>query len=326
MTLVRLIETFDSAHRSLVVVNRTEPDPIRNMLADTFGEGSVEIFDREIGGGNDDGDRGEDGDSGDRSNRDEEGGDAPDDREWHETVQTLLGDGGADLDVDALAKRAASGDDAESVSNLVLLVEDGELVASSSLEALVQAILLLNSDLYITGARELSEVDLPAVLTGLSETVFTLRGYPESNRQKLLLITISRFIERAASEAGGGTLRSSFQRLSRLEDEVGTRDVYEEVVERGVDTHVYGVPDSVPENLGATVHGGRTRNYTDTWFVVFRPDGGAEHVSADTNLQRASEGGIALLAVEVDDRLWKGVWTYDTERVERIARTIRQDL
>ncbi|GAB6877948.1 hypothetical protein JCM17823_02220 [Halorubrum gandharaense] len=320
MTLVRLIDAFDSAERSIVVVNRTEPDPIRNMLAETFGEGAIDISDRKTDESY--------GNAGDRD------GAGDHDRNWQETVEALVGDGGADLDVDALveaaigdtASAAPGTDDADTISNLVLLVEEGKIVASSTLDEFVEAILLVNSDLYITGARELSDLDLPDVLTGLSETVFTLRGYPESNRQKLLLITISRFIERAASEAGAGTLRSSFQRLSRLEDEVGTREVYEEVVARGVDTHVYGVPDAVPEDLGATVHGGRTRNYTDTWFVVFRPEGGAERVSADDDLQRAIEGGIALLAVEVEDRLWKGVWTYDPAWVERIDGIIREEL
>jgi riboflavin biosynthesis pyrimidine reductase len=52
---------------------------------------------------------------------------------------------------------------------------------------------------------------MPDVLDGLTETPFTLRGYPESNSEKLLLILVSRQIERLAWEGGSGTLRSSFQ-------------------------------------------------------------------------------------------------------------------
>jgi DICT domain-containing protein len=57
------------------------------------------------------------------------------------------------------------------------------------------------------------------------------------------LIVISRYIERHAWQAGEGTLRTSFQRLSRIDDERGTREMYETLAGTDVRTHVYGIPD-----------------------------------------------------------------------------------
>jgi ABC-type multidrug transport system ATPase subunit len=92
----------------------------------------------------------------------------------------------------------------------VYLLNDGEVIAESPLEEVADSILLVNSDLYTTGARSVQEVDLPDVITALDETHFRLRGYPESNKEKLLLITISRYIERTALEHGtGNTVRPS---------------------------------------------------------------------------------------------------------------------
>lgn len=114
-------------------------------------------------------------------------------------------------------------------SDIVYLIEDSEVVARSSLEALQESILFVNSDLYITGAREPTEVEVPDVLKELVGVRFRLRGYPESHTEKLLLITISRYIERLAIETDSGTHRASFQRLSRINDEQGTRMVYEQL-------------------------------------------------------------------------------------------------
>ena len=101
----------------------------------------------------------------------------------------------------------------------VLLVEDGSVVARSPLSELQDAILLVNSDLFITGTRGLEEIEFPAVLEALDETPFHLRGYPESHSEKLLLILVSRYIERRAWTKQNGTLRASFQYLDRIEDE-----------------------------------------------------------------------------------------------------------
>jgi len=196
----------------------------------------------------------------------------------------------------------------------VLLVENGTVVATSPLAALQDAILMINSDLYITGTRGLEATDVPAVIDGLAGTSFTLRGYPASNKEKLLLILISRHIERLAYEQGAGTLRSSFQRLSRIEDERGTRRAYERVAETDVDVHVYGQPDWTPAaEFPVTIHGGHKWDFRSSWFVLYEPPADGDEKAA-------------LLAIQTDDAEWEGFWTYEQSLVDDIAAYVRREL
>ena len=316
MTLAQLVNRFDTADRSIVVVNRTDPDPVRDMLVDTFGEDAVRVVDhRPVG----------------------DGGALPrDDWVGVRSSQRMAGnDVEYTIDIAALRENDSVPFDCgrvDDIENLVLLLEGDEVIAGSTLEELTEAVLFVNSDLYVTGARSLDELELPEVITGLDDTMFTLRGYPESNRQKLLLITISRFIERVAWTAGDGTIRSSFQRLSRIDDELGTRRVYDRITDAGVDTHLYGVPDDPPTDLDARIHGGRSVDFTDSWFVVFEPPGGPSEVAgtrdpvATNDLKRGIEGGVGLLAVEIEPRLWRGVWTFDPDHVRTMTRYVRRHL
>jgi hypothetical protein len=202
--------------------------------------------------------------------------------------------------------------DGPAEGDLVVLLDGGEVVASDPLSAVYRAILGVNTDLYTTGARGLEDADLPDVVSGLSGTTFRLRDYPTSEREKLLLVAVSRAIERRAFLGGGGKVRSSFQRLSRVEDERGTRSVYERLCERGLDVHLYGRPDWTPgPEFGATIHGGYTPDFTDSWFVVYDPEGDGEP-AAMVALRRGRE--------------WAGRWTFDPERVRELVRYVEREL
>jgi hypothetical protein len=206
--------------------------------------------------------------------------------------------------------------DKEYPENTVLLLEDGDVIAQSSLDALRDAILMVNSDLYVTGTRELEETTVPAVIDELTDVRFSLRGYPESDTEKLLLILISRQIERRAYEAGAGTLRSSFQQLSRIKDERGTRRAYRKVSSTAVDVHVYGEPDWRPTSeLDVTMHGGKKEDFQNSWFVLYRPPP-----------DRSGERSAALLAIETGSSEWEGFWTDEQSVVADLAEYIRRNL
>lgn len=195
-------------------------------------------------------------------------------------------------------------------SPLVALLDGDEVIATSPLESLSRTVLTVNSDLYITGSMELEAIDLPDVIEALSETTFHVRGYPESHYEKLPLILISRSIERLSYEHGG-THRASFQRLSRIVDERGTKNVYRKLSDAGVDTHVYGIPDWVPpRELDVTMHGGYGGDFDSTWFV----------------LHRSPEEAAALVAIEIGANEWVGTWTFDRSAVEEIEATITNHL
>lgn len=197
----------------------------------------------------------------------------------------------------------------EAGDNVVLLVRDGTVVATSSLEALTDACLLVNSDLYRTGAAGVDKYEAPAVITELADTVFDLRGFPASNREKLLLIIVSRFIEATALDREAGTLHATFQRLSRMDRELGTAGVYERLGRTDLDVHVYGQDDwQPPAEWGLTVHTGDHRGYRETWCVVFDPPESGQHA--------------ALVALETGDNEWRGVWTFDPATTHAVRDVI----
>lgn len=197
-------------------------------------------------------------------------------------------------------------------ADAVLLEKPGEDVgfAVSSLEALRDELLLVNSDIYVTGARGLESVETPDVIKHLDELRFTVTGYPDNPKEKLLLIEISRHIEAMAWQAGDGRLKTGFQYLSRLDNERGTRRVYERLgQDTDVTTDVYGVPDARPSLTGVTSHGVDDPEIEQSWFVVYQSD-------------HHPHEAAALIAVETDTNTWDGCWTYDSSRVDTILKYI----
>ncbi|WP_336326533.1 hypothetical protein [Halovenus sp. HT40] len=201
----------------------------------------------------------------------------------------------------------------EGGEDLVCLIDDGMVTEISPFRALERSFLMINSDLYRTGANQSGVDDFPAVLTGLDEVEFTVRGFPQSNKEKLLLVLISRFIEYRALESEAGGFHATFQRLSRLDDEYGTQQIYKRLGESGVETHVYGIRDdpSVIEDIDVTVHEGLSTAYRRSWVVLFQPRDG-------NHTDNARDGPVALVAVEIDNNVWRGLWTYDSDRVSRL--------
>lgn len=196
--------------------------------------------------------------------------------------------------------------DIETDQQSVALLDGTEVVAVSPLSALSDTILMVNSDLYMTGTIGLDEVDLPAVIKALSDTSFHARGYPVSNYEKLPLILISRYIEKLSAKHCG-THRASFQRLSRIRDERGTKNVYEKLGANCPTVHVYGVPDWMPpREMNLSIHGGYGGDWDHSWFV----------------LHRSPDVAAALVAIEVGANEWISRWTFDRSLVLDIEETI----
>ncbi len=250
-TLSGFIDEVDVSEKTLLLLNRTKPEPFVDLLSRAFEDQSVAVTEKQI---------------------------------------------------------------PEGENDLVCLVDDGDVVATTPLSELTEAFLLVNVDRYRTGTRQSERGSFPDVLTGLDDTEFVVEGFPRSDREKLLLVVISRFIEHRGLSNGSGELHSTFQRLSRLDDEYGTRTMYERLGNSDVETHVYGVqddPDAVAD-LDVTVHSGASEEYRHSWVVVFTPG------------SRDDPGHVALVAVEIDRNVWRSVWTYDVDRTERIRSYMRE--
>jgi len=247
-SLSAFVDRKDPSKWSVQLINRTGPEPMRNMIESLFGSLDMEVQETEIGGLADD---------------------------------------------------------------LLLVLRDSEVVASSPLESIKNTLVMVNSDLYTTGAKSIDEISIPDAVQTLSDAVFTLTGYPENNTEKLVLTLVSRHIEQQAANSQTGSLQTSFQRLSRLDDERGTREVYNTLGQlTDLDTHVYGFPDwNPPPEMGLTVHPVREDEIRNTWFVVH---------SADTGTDRA------MLAIKDGPNTWKGYWTSNTPEIRAIDEYISQ--
>lgn len=256
-SLSDFVDEVPASETTLLIVNRTGPDPFRDLLDKAFANQSVTIAEQQIPDGTDD---------------------------------------------------------------LVCLIKDGEVVATSPFKRLQNAFLLVNSDRFRTGTRPVDPDQFPDVLTGLTDIEFTVAGYPVSNKEKLLLIVMSRFVEHLALATGHGRLDSTFQRLSRLDDEYGTKTMYKRLGDSGVETHVYGLrddPEAVRE-LNVSTHSDTTEQYRRSWVVAFTP--GDQRSAVETDPTHA-----ALVAIEIGPNVWRGFWTFDSTRVERIQSYIQQN-
>lgn len=217
--------------------------------------------------------------------------------------------GGLNVDLDLAETDGKSGSEA-----IVALIEDGEVVATSPMDRVRNAVLLVNGDLYKTGLSGIDKHDAPEVLTELDDRVYSLRGFPASAKEKLLLIVMSRYIERHALEVGAGRLDVAFQKLSRVTDEYGTERVYRRLADSDVSVKAYGVPDvdapTEPGGIeGVDVYPGSADRFRLSWFVVFSPP-------------KPGPDPAALLAVEAESNVWRSIWTYDPKRVAKIRRRI----
>ena len=136
------------------------------------------------------------------------------------------------------------------------------------------------------------------------------RQYTVDNGGKLRMVRISRLVERRALDVGEGTLHAGFQRLSRVEDELGTRELYERIARTDVDVHMYGRPSRVPNREWYTIHAGETPELAESWFVVF--DGGGR------------EGTMgALVSEETAPEEYSGFWTYQPDLVRTVDDYLR---
>ncbi|WP_435362293.1 DICT sensory domain-containing protein [Haloarchaeobius sp. DFWS5] len=276
MALLDLMGDLEGERRTLTVVNRTEVDLVQEMLEDLFTDQPVALDEVHI----------------------------PDELD---TDRIVVGAGIGAATTTAVDDETTPTVDDKSTPT----VDSGSEPASthsSSLESVADTILFVNSDTYISGARALDQVETPEALLSLSDIVFSVVGYPDTRKQKFLLIELSRFIEARAWQEGVGELHAGFQYLSRIEDERGTEKVYEALGETDVAVNLYGVPDWRPSPASSiAIHGTEDdEELRRSWFVVY------QHPT-DESLD------AALVCYATGQNEWKGFWTFDADRVADVA-------
>lgn len=177
---------------------------------------------------------------------------------------------------------------------LVVLHDDGDTLAAGRLDDIHRA---LHFDPALVSADGFDQVTYPTLLRHVDDTSFAAYG-------KRRMVLASREIEELAWRTRGGVLRSGFQRLSVFRDQW---PLYADIGRRGVETHVYGQPDwHPPRATDFVLHAHEDDELGSAWFVVFRSD-----------TRKA-----ALLAEEVSQCRFRGVWTYDPDIVDDVAEYV----
>jgi KaiC/GvpD/RAD55 family RecA-like ATPase len=190
-----------------------------------------------------------------------------------------------------VAVETASSSDGGPV-DFAALHRDGDFHAAAAMPVLRNAVVL--DGIETAPVANAADTEL---VRRLDTDVFSAR---EASIREM--VRISRSIERTAWRAGSGVLHAGFQRLSRVVDEWQTHEVYDAIADRGVDVHLYGVPDhDDPFADHFTVHGDDGDEIADSWFVLFAAGPGQRR---------------GLVCEERGDRRYTGFWTFDADVVE----------
>ncbi|WP_247008954.1 DUF7504 family protein [Halorientalis litorea] len=185
--------------------------------------------------------------------------------------------------------------------NVAMLHRGSDLIGAEPVQSLLASFEAVEGDI------EAPETDARALLTDLSRSTFGARGADWA-----FLVDISHVIEMEAWRAGSGTLHAGFQRLSNLWGDDEARRVYRRLAESGVEVHVYGAPDTDPEEWdGVTTHPTTNEEIGTSWFVVY--DGGGD-----------PEGRAALLVQKSGPGTYDGFWTYRADLTDRIANYVAE--
>ena len=185
-----------------------------------------------------------------------------------------------------------------------VVVHDAEEVyGTSSVEDLTEYVLFPVVDETDGAIWLYGDVAVPDAVSSLGDTVFVVE-----DAGKRLLANLAHFIEALAWRTERGTVRTGFQRLSRLVDEPATLGIYEELAATLLDVHVYGV-DDLRESLDRrfAVHARNVDEIAATWFVVF-----------DSTWDETRDA--ALVAQEREPGRYHGFWTFDSDLVDEIDR------
>lgn len=192
----------------------------------------------------------------------------------------------------------------------IIIKRNNEIITESSLEDIQKSILLTNSDQYKTQKNQMEKLVFPKAILSLQNEEFVLKGYPKAYNEKLILISISRYIEKLSYKYGG-IHHSTFQKISRINDEKSTKEVYELLSDTTDELHIYGQPDA-----DITIHGtnvypnlGSSKAYKKSWIVIHLSDNHA----------------AALVAVEKEKKFneWNAIWTFDREKVINLEKQMK---
>ncbi|WP_424003235.1 DICT sensory domain-containing protein [Haloarcula salina] len=146
--------------------------------------------------------------------------------------------------------------------------------------------------------------DRSAVDESIQQILETLTNVPISALRRPQLLATAQEFEDRAYRVGHGTLRVSFQSLSRFRAQF---ERYQHLADdTALDIHVYGHGDWYPPSIpGVTVHAVSDDEIERLWLLAF--DGGGD-----------DDHKCGLVAEDLGDDRFRGFWTYDAAVVDEV--------
>lgn len=193
------------------------------------------------------------------------------------------------------------------------IIKDSSVIHSSSVDKIRDSILMTNSDEYITKRDQFDDIEFPDSILKLTGESFYLRGYPKAYNEKLILISISRYIEKLSYD-NGGKHYATFQNIGRLNDEIGTYNIYKSLSNKVDSLNLYGLPSdnmrSIIDDIDANYNIGDSEPHRRLWVVIHISE---EHTAA-----------LAALENEEKENEWTAIWTFNRDDVLQLEKTMNK--
>lgn len=190
--------------------------------------------------------------------------------------------------------------DPDGPQNFVVLHQEGNAVAVSTLEDVRNSLFLGGASSRIRGEMSLAEDESPDVINSLGNTTFSVDG-----DDRHLVTQISHYIQDLAHDAGDGVLHAGVQRLSNLDTSADSYELYSKIADAGVEVHVYGRPDATVSGDAVHVHSPDAEEVVTTRFAVF--DGAGDDAMK-----------AAMIAIGPEDGEYRGFWTFEASIVDDV--------
>lgn len=190
--------------------------------------------------------------------------------------------------------------DTEGPKDFVVLHQDGDPVAVSTLSDVRDSLFLRERDRKVPAETSLVRGKTPDVIRSLGNTTFAADG-----DDRMLLTQISHYILELAHETGGGRLHVGVGPLSDLAFALEDSDMFGKLARAGVEVHVYGGETSEGRDGEVFVHDAAGES-DDCRFAVFDGDG-------------EDSRKAAMVALDPEGGSYRGFWTFEATLVDDVS-------
>lgn len=189
--------------------------------------------------------------------------------------------------------------DPDGPRDFVVLHQDGDPVAVSTLSDLRDSLFLRGADSKVPSDASLAEGRTPDVVRSMGNTTFTAAG-----GEAMLLTQISHHVLELAHRTGRGRIHVGIGPRSSLEYDPERTGAFGKLADAGVEVHLYGPGADGVSDPRVEIHDA-TGEGEDCRFAVF--DGGGDDARK-----------VAMVAIDPEGERYSGFWTFEAALVDDV--------